>query len=528
MKKAMIKIFSGLMVALILLTGCVTKNNDNKKATSASTGNEVSVQQKPVKIMYPESRESNREDIDKVKKYIEEKSGVKFEAKILKTPHFIEQVNMSLASGEDIDMISVANNASLFTTLLERNALQKINDPIAKYGRNLTKMMSRDAWMANSDKAGDIYGIPAITSIVGDLIAIRKDWREKLKMEPITTLAELEEYLRDVKDGDLDGNGLKDTIPLTSYNIYEELDLTLLQIFTDTNAAVTMSSGVASYIDSNGKITPVVMHPKYKDYLRTLANWNKEGLLHSELSIVKSAQIDDLVMNNRIGAIATWYSNWVRPTEKLIAKVPEADYEYITPKTLSGKDYRLQTGSLARPGLVVVSYSKNAEFAVKLIDWQMASRENYWTTKQGIEGEHWKWINKDKGEVEKLKGKEKPETSYNYQFSFLFYPDWNARNANPGYVDKKYYDTMDWYIKYNSFVSPPDSFVNYKWKGTAIESSLQDGLKLIQENTAEIILGDKPIDEWDKVVEQYRKMFGDKFIELATQQYNEYKIRIKG
>ena len=82
---------------------------------------------------------------------------------------------------------------------------------------------------------------------------------------------------------------------------------------------------------------------------------------------------------------------------------------------------------------------------------------------------------------------------------------------------------MDWYIKYNSFVSPQDSFVNYKWKGTPIESSLQDAITLITENKAKIILGDKSVDEWDKVIEQYRKMFGDKYIELATQQYNEYK-----
>ena len=121
------------------------------------------------------SEESNQADVDATKKYMEEQSGVKFEVKkIAVAADFISSVNLSLASNEDIDVILVQSNDH-FQSLVQRGALQVINEPLEKYGPNLRKIYTEDAWKSVSDKEGNILGIPRQSAPFGSLIANRKD-----------------------------------------------------------------------------------------------------------------------------------------------------------------------------------------------------------------------------------------------------------------------------------------------------------------------------------------------------------------
>jgi hypothetical protein len=177
-----------------------------------------------------------------------------------------------------------------------------------------------------------------------------------------------------IRDGDLDGNKKKDTLPLASYNngdgTYGDFEVAFLQVFTDTYSEIGYN-----YIDSNNKVTPIVMHPKYKDYLATMARWAKDGLISSD--IIQNDQLDDMIVNNQVGAVGEWYSMHFSPLISLKEKVPEADYEVITPKSLSGNAYKLPISGIYGPETLFVSYSQNTEFAMKLFNWFMESPENY-------------------------------------------------------------------------------------------------------------------------------------------------------
>jgi putative aldouronate transport system substrate-binding protein len=339
-------------------------------------------------------------------------------------------------------------------------------------------------------------------------------------MEPITTMEGFEKYLRAVKDSDLDGNGAKDSVPFLSYspkNDYVMFDNTLLYLFTETSPS-------GNYMDEKGNVTPIYMHPQYKQFLGTLARWHKEGILYPDIFSIKKNQAEDLIINNRVGSFAAWYSDYVRPLEKLKAKVPEAEYEYVMLKTLKGNPYKFRQNIAFSQRAVILNTSKNAEYAVKLFDWMLASPENYYSTKWGIYGEYWDWADKDKGLVKRLKGADNPEKSYNFAYSMMFYGPWDFRGANPGFVDKKYYEAWDYFSKNkDSFVPAPDWFVNYSLKGTPAYSAQQDADTLIQENKVKIILGQGQLDDWDKVIDQYKKLYGTNYVETATKQYSEYK-----
>jgi putative aldouronate transport system substrate-binding protein len=261
------------------------------------------------------------------------------------------------------------------------------------------------------------------------------------------------------------------------------------------------------------------MHPKYKDYLATMARWAKDGLISSD--IIQNDQLNDMVVNNQVGAVGEWYSMHFDPLIKLREKVPEADYEVITPKSLSGNAYKLPISGIYGPETLFVSYSPNTEFAMKLYNWFMESPENYWTQKAGIQGEDWEWVDKNAQTYKTLKQLEKPEQGYNYAFSVSFYPPWNLFLANADAKNQMYYERQAFYLKYGSYYEPPDWFVTYNFKDTPVADAKEDTDTLLTENKAKIILGEAPVDEWDNVIKHYKEIYGDKYVELATEQYNK-------
>ncbi len=507
MKKSVL-LTLGLMLLIPVFIGTPRSN-------FAEAAKKAADQKTPVKILLREPRESNPADESKVKKYIEDQSGIKFEVTRLKTEEeYTQRVNIALASQQDIDVIQVKYANPSFSDLLERRALLNITQSVNKYGKNLKKMLPKDLWQSVSDNQGNIWAIPEFGGVLrGSFIAIRKDWRVKLGMGPIKTFQELEAYLKAVKNIDFDNNGVKDTIPLLSFTGYDGFDNPIVSFFTDNVAT-------GNYLDK-GKITPVILHPKYQEYLRRMVQWQKEGILYRDQFAIKRNQVNDFIAADKVAAVCGWYSDHVRPWALLLKKNPEAEYEWIAPKSLSGKGYvRLITPPPGQAALGIVAYSKNADNAIKLLDWSMASPENFWTTKQGIEGQDWKWDNKDKQTVIKLKGVEKPESAFNFAFSFLVFEPWNFRASNTDWVQGQYYLAWDWMKTIKSTVNP-DAYLTYNWKGTPVDAGMQDAETLIQEAKVKIILGERPIEDWDRVIRQYRGMFGDKYIELATKQYND-------
>ena len=464
MKSRFLKLLALIVISVFIFSaiiGCGSAgNNTDQTQVQLSTDTKATdktvetaaadVQKKPVKIMMNRTKESNQADMDRVQKYIEDKSGIKFEFKVVKTQDdYDNQINLSLAANEDIDVIQL--NSDIYKSLLERGCVKVINETLQKYGQNILKNLPEDAWKAVSDLDGNIYGIPYVAQQTGSLTSVRKDWREKLNLDPISSIDEFEAYLKAVRDGDFDGNGKKDTLPLASYNnsdgTYGDFEVSFLQVFTDTYSEIGYN-----YIDSNNNVVPIVMHPKYKDYLATLAKWKNEGLLSSD--IIQNDQLNDMITNNQVGAVGEWYSMHFNPLVKLKEKVPEADYEVILPKSLSGNAYKLPISGIYGPETLFISYSQNTEFAMKLFDWFMQSPDNYWTQKAGVEGEDWEWVDKNAQTYKTLKQLEKPEQGYNLAFSISFYPPWNLFLANADAVNQMYYERQAFYLKYGSYYEP--------------------------------------------------------------------------
>jgi hypothetical protein len=478
----------------------------------------ATAQKKQVIIFFRDQRDSNPADQERVRQYIIKQSGVDFNVRKAKTAdEFTNQLTTALAAQEPIDMIGLVDVT--LGELKQRGAVYKLTDVVKKYAPNLLKNVSAESWKIVTDQNGDIWAIPGDNfQYQGPALEIRADWRQKLGLGPIASVADFENYLRKVKDGDLDGNGKADTIPLLNTDQgYIAYDETLSYLFTGVNMDDNPDQW-SNYLDASGRIVPVPMHPGFKDYLRKMAQWNKDGLIYPETLSIKDNEITDLIAAGRVGATSGWYSNTYRPWQTLLKTVPTAAYEIIQPKAFNGQPYKFKKSDPGSPQLSVVSYSPVAAEAVKLIDWLGTAKENYVTIKSGIQGQDWEWVDKSKNVIKFLVDKSNPSNTYNYAFSFWFQAPWNWRETNPSWLNATYYAGQDT-INVAPGLHNPDWFVIYDFKGTPIENALADANTLLNEAIANIILGKRPVDDWDQVIAQFRRMVGDQYIVEATKQY---------
>ena len=97
-----------------------------------------------------------------------------------------------------------------------------------------------------------------------------------------------------------------------------------------------------------------------------------------------------------------------------------------------------------------------------------------------------------------------------------------GRQPEPNWRWQHYYDGWDFLGQFE-YVTNPDWYIAYDWTGTPVEVTEADGATFMEEALAKLLTGQTPMDQWDKIIKQYRRMHADGYIEEATKQYNAKK-----
>lgn len=196
---------------------------------------------------------------------------------------FAENKQLLFASNElpDVFLRSAINQNEVSTYGVGSGQLMILDGLIDEYAPNLKKIFDENPAMRTAALAADghIYTIPAIDiSATGKMDFkqwINTKWLETLGKEIPTTVEELKDVLIAFRDGDPNGNGEKDEIPL---GLREPSSVYAMggpwglgHQFRDTYD-----------IDENGKIHNWLCDEKFKDYLIFLNDLYQEGLLWQE------------------------------------------------------------------------------------------------------------------------------------------------------------------------------------------------------------------------------------------------------
>jgi ABC-type sugar transport system, periplasmic component len=154
-------------------------------------------------------------------RWVEENLGIKI--KYLWTTStandaFKTKVRLTLSSNEPLpDVITVPTD--LAQELINSGKFREVGELFDKYAGEVWKSAMNEVpheWYPYM-RDGKRYGIPNLDYMMSNnnLMWIREDWLVKLNLEPPKTIENLEKVMEAFKNGDPDGNGVDDTVPLT-------------------------------------------------------------------------------------------------------------------------------------------------------------------------------------------------------------------------------------------------------------------------------------------------------------------------
>jgi hypothetical protein len=386
-----------------------------------------------------------------------------------------------------------------------------------------------EAWPFVSDAEGKIWAYPSMACIERTpAVSVRTDWIERFGMsfpkgaadEPIMSFAQYEAYMDAVLKQDANGNGkTDDEYPLVPFR----------PMFTHASMTYTMQALFMGFMGDrylqDRKVLPAEAHPLYRAMLSKFREWYSKGYLHPEFYVLKQAQVNDLVTADRVGSTIGWDSDHVRPVIALQPKNPKAYMTIIPPL----KDPPAGGVSAWRPqakvgaGTLLSVTAESPEFATKIYEWCAQSLDNNTTIWKGIQGTHWKWVDKAKLTIERL-GDSTRYTSLFTCFVNMYPCSFWVFEVGPVDAVKHEYNLNE-NVKHPTYshVRPFDAGVVYVTKGTPAEFLTGDAKTKLLEAVVKVIIGQMTLNDWDQALAEYMRAEGNILSEVWTKQYFEQR-----
>lgn len=287
----------------------------------------------------------------------------------------IQQLNVLMAAGEAPDVVFAYDYTTLYS-FYKNGGLTDLTEYVAK-ADNLKKLLGEDVL-----KYGEVDGkqvmIPGrriLTARTAQLI--RQDWLDKVGMKAPTNKEELYNVLKAFKEKD-PGNVGEKNIPwgIATNTAY----------FTDC----LYSFAEWDKMDEAEKaVTPWPMKPGFKEGLRFMNKLYNEGLISPDFALDKDyKQLQSDFANGYVGFINDDFGRPLQSGgsyETLKKNVPSAKLSAVDTFTDGEGKHPKEVYAPVGLYIVVPKSSKNAENAVKYLDW-MAQDDVLKTLQFGWEG----------------------------------------------------------------------------------------------------------------------------------------------
>jgi putative aldouronate transport system substrate-binding protein len=279
----------------------------------------------------------------------------------------VDKLNVLMAAGQAPD-ISFTYNESVIMNYVKSGGLIELGPILQKYGQDLLKYMGPDQ-MTFGQWGGKQWAVPAKRVHVPAFAAfIRKDWLDKLKLPIPKTFKEYYAALQAFKAKDPGNTGGK-VMPFS------------IQGVDPNNIDWTVHMLVRSFVTKETDEQKMVLagegrwvEPGYKEGIRMLNKMFNEGLINPDFVLDKDGkQYEKDVIQGRIGSFIHNFDQPYRQSPgwqaELAKAIPGANLVPFDPFTnFEGKHAKMKYNPV---GLLIVvpTFSKNAEAAVKYLNW---------------------------------------------------------------------------------------------------------------------------------------------------------------
>lgn len=364
-------VLAGCIALLLLMGAC--KNNESSPTNSDS---EESAFNPPVtlRVAYSysdiELPEGDYGDNNFLTRYVEEQTGViiKYDWEASGEDSYESTLDLAIRSNDLPDAFIV--NREQFRLLQEQQLIEDLTDIYPKYASPLVQEIyeATDGQAIREASAdGRLYAFPnvAIEADAPSYLWIRQDWLDDLKLQPPSTLEDIEKIVHAFVNDDPDGNGRADTtgIPVERTLVYGEKT----GVHGLNSVFAAYHSFPQSWIyDKQGNVVYGSIQPEAKNALAKLAHWYKEGIVDSQFLLRKDIQ--ELISNNQAGVVfAPWWAPYW-PLNGSVSTDTKAEWRVYAAPTDKDGMFVTKTAPLTDRYLVVRKGYPYPEAALKVLN----------------------------------------------------------------------------------------------------------------------------------------------------------------
>jgi putative aldouronate transport system substrate-binding protein len=291
----------------------------------------------------------------------------------------LEQFNLMIAGGNYPDVIewnwiNTSNTPGGPAKMLKDGVIIRLNDLVDQHAPNFKKVLDEHPeWRKQivTDE-GDIYAFPFLRGDPALLVyagpVVRKDYLDKLSLQPPTTVDEWHTVLTTMKGKDLNGNGQNDDWGFTPWK-----DNNLRGGFN--NHAFVGAWGVTTgFYQDGGAVKYGPQQPEFKEFLNTMVSWYKEGLIDPDSISFDLKALDAKVTSGQIGTAVMNVGGGIGKYMGLM-KEKDPNFKIVGvpyPVLKAGEKPQLGQRDNIYPGsnsAAITSANKHVEETVKLLDY---------------------------------------------------------------------------------------------------------------------------------------------------------------
>lgn len=504
---------SAFVVSAMLLCGC----QNTEKTDMAESDTVKKASEKPITLSIYQIDMDAFDSEWPVFKQAEKWTNVGLEGVLAKSTTDADQsFNMMMASGDIADI--VVNWKENFNKYGMQKAFIPLQDLIDKHAPNIKKYLEENPEARRFITARDnnIYYIPYVTDGKVQMTwFVRQDWLDKLGLEQPKTVDEYYNVLKAFKERDPNGNGIADEIPYFNRNVGANFEQSVTPLLMLWNAYSEI------YINDSGEVCYGPLEPQFKEAVKNIAKWYKEGLIDEEIYTRSNAR-ETLLSNNTGGSTHDWCGSTAAVNNIYKDKIPGFNFAVMAPP--GGEEHSSRT-QIGRNGWGIAASNKYPEETIKYFDFWF-SPEGIRLANFGIEGEDYTMadgkavftdsvLNGEKDVVTHLREKGAQRTIGTRQLYEEYEVQWLdpiARDGAQMYLDNDY-------IKDRSFVGLPVSDEDAK----AASAYYADLNTYVREQMQKWVLGAEDVDEtYDDFISGLKQMKVDDYIALMKKSRENY------
>lgn len=427
MNKSFKKVVAILLIgAMLMLTlgACGTSNSSSSTASAKSVTDDNG---KIVKLRvwgfgYTATSDDCAAVAKAVSKITRDKIGVEIE---LVRNGDGEKLNLALNSGEQLDLVNDHTYSGGLSTLVSNGMARPLDDLVAKYGQDMVKVLGKDNLILGKIN-GTLYSVPSLTQVSasGYGMAMRADMLKEMKIDPntIKTWDDVHNVLLKVKEK---YPKMYPVVPSWSGGGQQKT-------FAFDNLGTGFWDGLGILENSHDSSTTVVnMYEttSYRDFVKRMYQWNREGLLMPDASTSNE--------NKLFGDVGFSSFENNSPTKATELK---RDYGYDSVVIELVKPF--MASGIGGSSFFIPTASKYPEKAMQLWNLMYTDPEIDNILTNGVEGVHYKYTDDSHSHV-------RPIANSKYDVINWGWPNGELATVGEGMDPKQW----DWYRDFNKNAS---------------------------------------------------------------------------